>query len=195
MDLTEDERRGVRHGQPPVGGEPLTDDARLADNERRSLAEVPHPALAQGTSLYGSTKIFPDYQALDGESWLALVHGIAHESSVSFVAILQATRALRKGFETVLYFHGPGAMNTMATRGFPHTGESAFPGGQNINNQIETFIGEGGKVYVCRFGLSLHGLREEDIILGVIPAHPLDLQDCVTHYSRKGAIITSTFMF
>jgi uncharacterized repeat protein (TIGR04044 family) len=166
----------------------------LADNERRSLEEIPHPSLPQGTNLYGSTKIFPDYQARAGESYLALIHGIAHESSVSFVAILQATRALRKGFESVLYFYGPGAMNTMATRGFPHTGDSAFPGEHNINNQIETFIKEGGKVYVCRFGLSLHGLREEDVIDGVIPAHPLDLQDCVIHYSRKGAIISSTFM-
>jgi uncharacterized repeat protein (TIGR04044 family) len=182
MDLTD----GVRG--------PADHDRRVAANERLSLAEVPHPVLPPGSSLYGSTKIFPDYQAQAGESWLTLIHGIAHESSVSFVALLQATRALRKGFETVVYFHGPGAMNTMATRGFPHTGESAFPGEQNINHQIETFIGEGGKVYVCRFGLSLHGLREEDVIAGVIPAHPLDLQDCVIHYARRGAVITSTFM-
>jgi uncharacterized repeat protein (TIGR04044 family) len=123
------------------------------------------------------------------------VHGIAHESSVSFVAILQATRALRKGFESVIYFYGPGAMNCMATRGFPMTGDSAFPGEHNINNQIETFIAEGGKVYCCRFGLSLHGLREEDLIAGVIPAHPLDVQDCLIHYARKGAIINSAFMW
>ncbi|CAO5227804.1 MSMEG_0572/Sll0783 family nitrogen starvation response protein [Frankia sp. AgKG'84/4] len=180
--------------QEPGQQEPGQDERALTENERRSLAEIPHPSLAPGTSIYGSTKIFPDYHGDIGEAYLALVHGIAHESSVSFVAILQATRALRKGFESVLYFHGPGAMNTMATRGFPHTGDSAFPGQHNINNQIETFIREGGKVYVCRFGLSLHGLREEDVITGVIPAHPLDLQDCVIHYSRKGAIISSSFM-
>ena len=167
----------------------------LTELEAKSLAEIPHPSLPAGTNLYGSTKIFPDYEAEEGESYLTLVHGIAHESSVSFVAILQATRALRKGFESVIYFYGPGAMNCMATRGFPTTGDSAFPGEHNINNQLKTFIDEGGKAYVCRFGLSLHGLREEDLMEGVIPAHPLDVQDCLIHYARKGAIINSTYMW
>ena len=168
--------------------------AELTELEQKSLAEIPHPSLEPGADLYGSTKIFPDYQAEPGESYLTLVHGIAHESSVSFVAILQATRALRKGFDSALYFYGPGSMNCMATRGFPTTGDSAFPGEQNINNTLKTFIDEGGTVYGCRFGLSLHGLREEDLIEGVIPAHPLDVQDCVIHYARKGAIINSTYM-
>jgi uncharacterized repeat protein (TIGR04044 family) len=84
-------------------------------------------------------------------------------------------------------------MNAMATRGFPTTGDSGFPGEQNINNQIERFIEEGGTVYVCRFGLSLHGLREEDLIAGTIPCHPLDVQDALIHYARKGAIINSTY--
>ena len=30
---------------------------------------------------------------------------------------------------------------------------------------------------------------------GVIPAHPLDVQDCLIHYARKGAIINSTYMW
>ena len=167
----------------------------MNDIEKQSLEEIPHPSLPAGTNLYGSTKVFPDYQANPGQSYLTLVHGIAHESSVSFVAILQATRALRKGFESVIYFYGPGAMNCMATRGFPTTGDSAFPGEHNINNQLTTFMAEGGKVYCCRFGLSLHGLREEDLISGVIPAHPLDVQDCVIHYANKGAIINSTYMW
>lgn len=167
----------------------------LTELEKLSLNEIPHPSLPQGTNLYGSTKLFPDYQASEGQSYLTLIHGIAHESSVSFVAILQATRALRKGFESVIYFYGPGAMNCMATRGFPTTGDTAFPGEHNINNQLATFISEGGKVYCCRFGLSLHGLREEDLIEGVIPAHPLDVQDCVIHYANKGAIINSTYMW
>ena len=168
--------------------------AELTELEAQSLAEIPHPSLPAGSNLYGSTKLFPDYKAEEGESYLTLVHGIAHESSVSFVAILQATRALRKGFESVIYFYGPGAMNCMATRGFPTTGDSAFPGEHNINNQLKTFIDEGGKAYCCRFGLSLHGLREEDLMEGVIPAHPLDVQDCLIHYARKGAIINSTYM-
>ena len=122
------------------------------------------------------------------------MHGIAHESSVSFVAILQATRALRKGFESALYFYGPGAMNCIANRGFPTTGDAAFPGETNINDALETFIAEGGTVYCCRFGMALHGMREEDLIEGVIPTHPLDVQDAVIHYANKGAIIQSNFM-
>ncbi|WP_174278093.1 MSMEG_0572/Sll0783 family nitrogen starvation response protein [Goekera deserti] len=178
---------------PATGTTPLATPEDLKANAAASLAEIPHPSLAKGSNLYGSTKIFPDYKAGEGESYLTLVHGIAHESSVSFVAILQALRALRKGYESVLYFYGPAAMNAMATRGFPTTGDSAFPGEQNINGQIEKFIEEGGTVYVCRFGLSLHGLREEDLIAGTIPCHPLDVQDALIHYARKGAIINSTY--
>ena len=54
-------------------------------------------------------------------------------------------------------------MNCMATRGFPTTGDSAFPGEHNINNQLTTFIDEGGKAYCCRFGLSLHGLDRQPL--------------------------------
>jgi len=45
---------------------------------------------------------------------------------------------------------------------------------------------------VERLGLSLHGAREEDLMEGVIPAHPLDMQDALIEYSRKGAIINMT---
>ncbi|MCM3523331.1 MSMEG_0572/Sll0783 family nitrogen starvation response protein, partial [Curtobacterium sp. P97] len=127
---------------------PLATPEEIKANAEASLAEIPHPSLPPGSNLYGSTKIFPDYRAGEGESYFTLVHGIAHESSVSFVACLQALRALRKGFESVLYFYGPAAMNAMATRGFPTTGDSAFPGEHNINAQIEKFIEEGGTVYV-----------------------------------------------
>lgn len=173
----------------------MTDDidAQIKANIEASLAEIPHPSQPKGTNLYGSTKIFPDYQAENGEAYLTLVHGIPHESSVSFVAVLQATRALRKGFESAIYFYGPGALACMDTRGFPKTGDVAFPGNQNLNDAIKTFIGEGGTVYCCRFGMALHGCREEDLIAGVIPAHPLDVQDAVIHYARKGAIINSTY--
>jgi uncharacterized repeat protein (TIGR04044 family) len=169
-------------------------DATIAANIAKSLNEIPHPSLPKGTNIYGGTKIFPDYKATAGETYFTLVHGIAHESSVSFVAVLQATRALRKGFESAIYFYGPGAINCLATRGFPTTGDSGFPGEQNINDSLATFIKEGGTVYCCRFGLALHGGREEDLIEGVIPAHPLDVQDALIHYARKGAIINSTYM-
>jgi len=178
---------------PATTGTALISDADLKAAQDTSKSEIQHPSLPKGSNIYGSTKIFPDYQAGAGDSYFTLVHGIAHESSVAFVACLQALRALRKGYESVLYFYGPGAMNAMATRGFPTTGDNGFPGEQNINSQIEKFIEEGGTVYVCRFGLSLHGLREEDLIAGTIPCHPLDVQDALIHYARKGAIINSTY--
>jgi uncharacterized repeat protein (TIGR04044 family) len=159
----------------------------LNELEQQSISEIPHPSLPEGSTIYGTTKVFPDYKAENGEAYFTLVHGIAHESSVSFVAVLQATRALRKGFEAAIYFYGPGSLNCLATRGFPTTGNSAFPG------ELKTFIAEGGKVYCCRFGLSLHGAREEDLIEGVVPTHPLDVQDAIIHYARKGAIINSTY--
>lgn len=168
-------------------------EAQIKANIEASLNEIPHPSLPKGTNIYGSTKLFPDFQAEEGETYFTLIHGIPHESSVSFVAILQATRALRKGFESAIYFYGPGTLAVAATRGFPTTGDSGFPGELNINDALATFIKEGGTVYACRFGLALHGIREEDVIEGVIPAHPLDVQDALIHYARKGAIINSTY--
>jgi uncharacterized repeat protein (TIGR04044 family) len=158
-----------------------------------SAAEIPHPSQPAGTNLYGSTKVFPDYQASEGQIWFTLIHGIPHESSVSFVAVLQATRALRKGFETAIYFYGPGTLACMASRGFPTMGDAGFPGELNMNNSLETYIKEGGTVFCCRFGMALHGLREEDLIAGVTPCHPLDVQDAIIHYANKGAVINSTF--
>lgn len=43
---------------------------------------------------------------------------------------------------------------------------------------------QGGKVYCCCFGLSLHGAREEDLLEGVIPPHPLDVQKALIYYAR-----------
>ena len=169
--------------------------ADLTETESQSITEIPHPALPEGSNIYGGTKVFPDYQAENGETYFTLVHGIAHESSVSFVAILQATRAQRKGFESAIYFYGPGSLNCLATRGFPTVGNELFPGMRNENNQLAKFIEEGGKVYACRLGLSLHGAREEDLMDGVIPCHPLDMQDAMIEYARKGAIINTTWMF
>ncbi|BBX63810.1 GTP cyclohydrolase II [Mycobacterium saskatchewanense] len=169
-------------------------DESIAEKIATSLAEIPHPSQPKGANIYGSTKIFPDYQAGDGECYFTLIHGVAHESSVTFTAVLQATRALRKGFESAVYFYGPGAINCLATRGFPKIGDSGFPGQQNVNEALTTFIAEGGTVFCCRWGLGLHGGREEDLIEGVIPAHPLDVQDALIYYTRKGAVINSTYM-
>ena len=169
-------------------------EPKLSDQEIASLMEIPHPSKGLGESIYGATKVFPDYQAEPGETYLGMVHGIVHESSVSFVAVLLAIRAQRKGFDSALYFFGIGSLNALATRGFPTVGAELFPGMRNENSQLAKFIDEGGKVYACRLGLALHGAREEDLIAGVIPAHPLDVQDAVIHYANKGAIIQSNFM-
>ena len=121
----------------------------MTDTETTSLMEIAHPSKAVGESIYGSTKVFPDYQAEPGESYLGMVHGLAHESSVSFVAVLLGIRAARKGFDSALYFFGIGALNCLGTRGFPTVGNDLFPGMTNENGQIAKFIAEGGKVYAC----------------------------------------------
>ncbi len=113
---------------------------------------------------------------------------------MSFVAVLLALRAQKKGFESALYFFGIGALNCLATRGLPKIGDEIFPGMRNENNQLERYIESGGKVYARRLGLSLHGAREEDLIEGVVPCHALDMQDAMIHYARKGAIINTTWM-
>lgn len=170
-------------------------EPKLSDNEITSLMEIPHPTKEAGESIYGQTKVFPDYEAESGETYIGFVHGITHESSVSLVAVLMAIRAQRKGFDSALYFFGIGSLNALATRGMPTIGAEIFPGMRNENNQIERFIGEGGKVFACRLGLSLHGAREEDLMEGVIPCHPLDMQDAMIEYARKGAIMNTTWMF
>lgn len=170
-------------------------EPKLTDQEIASMMEIPHPSKAVGDSLYGETKVFPDYQAEPGETYFGLVHGLVHESSVSFVAVLQAIRAQKKGFDSALYFYGIGSLNCLQTRGFPTIGNELFPGMRNENNVLERYIGNGGKVYACRLGLALHGAREEDLTEGVIPCHPLDLQDALIEYARKGAIINSSWMF
>ena len=109
--------------------------------------------------------------------------------------MLQAIRALRKGFESALYFFGIGALNCLANRGFPTIGDDVFPGKRNKNNVARDLHQRGRHGLRCRFGLSLHGCREEDLIEGVIPAHPLDMQDAMIQYARKGAIINTTWMF
>jgi hypothetical protein len=56
-------------------------EPKLNDQEIASLMEIPHPSVGIGESIYGSTKVFPDYQAEPGETYLGMVHGIVHESA------------------------------------------------------------------------------------------------------------------
>ena len=79
-------------------------------------------------------------------------------------------------------------------RGFPKIGDEAFPGHQNFNNQITKFIGEGGKVYACRFALqALYGHGEPSLIEGIRPINPLDVLDLVLLHRRDNAFILDTW--
>ena len=66
--------------------------------------------------------------------------------------MLQATRLMRKGFETSVLLYGPGVLLGVQ-RGYPKLGSEAFPGHLVVNNKIGAFMAEGGKVYACRFAL------------------------------------------
>ena len=81
-----------------------------------------------------------------------------------------------------------------ATRGFPTVGAEAFPGHLAYNNQLQTFMKEGGKVYACRFALqALYGHGEGALIEGIRPINPLDVLDVVLLHRKEGAFILDTW--
>ena len=53
----------------------MTAVADLTENMAKSLAEIPHPSLPAGSNIYGSTKVFPDYQASEGQAWFGVRSG------------------------------------------------------------------------------------------------------------------------
>jgi uncharacterized repeat protein (TIGR04044 family) len=109
------------------------------------------------------------------------------------VNLLQATRLQRKGYETSILLYGPG-VTLGVQRGFPKLGDEAFPGHQNLNNQITKFIAEGGKVYACRFALqALYGHGEGSLIEGIIPISPLDVLDIMLLHRKANAVILDTW--
>ena len=138
-------------------------------------------------------KVFEDVQADPGEKALVTFHTVAFEGSIGLVNLLQATRLQRKGFETSVLLYGPG-VTLGVQRGFPKLGDEAFPGAQNFNNQIVKFMGEGGKVYCCRFALqALYGHGEGALIPGIRPISPLDVLDIVLLHRKAGAFILDTW--
>jgi uncharacterized repeat protein (TIGR04044 family) len=138
-------------------------------------------------------KVFEDVQAEPGEKALVTFHTVAFEGSIGFVNLLQATRLMRKGFETSVLLYGPG-VTLGVKRGFPKLGDEAFPGHMNFNNQIAKFIEEGGKVYACRFALqALYGHGEPSLIDGITPINPLDVLDLVLLHRKDGALILDTW--
>ncbi len=138
-------------------------------------------------------KVFEDVKANPGEKALVTFHTVAFEGSIGFVNMLQATRLLRKGYETSILLYGPGVTLGLQ-RGFPTLGDEAFPGHQNFNNQLKKFMAEGGKVYACRFALqALYGHGEPSLIEGVRPINPLDVLDLKLLHIRDNAVIVDTW--
>src|SRR5262249_49041549 len=138
-------------------------------------------------------KVFEDVKAAPGEKALVTFHTVAFEGSIGFVNLLQATRLKRKGFETSVLLYGPG-VTLGVQRGFPKTGDEAFPGHMNFNNQLVKFMEEGGKVYACRFALqALYGHGEPSLVPGIKPINPLDVLDLILLHRKENAFILDTW--
>jgi uncharacterized repeat protein (TIGR04044 family) len=138
-------------------------------------------------------KVFEDVKAQPGEKALVTFHTVAFEGSIGLVNILQATRILRKGFETSVLLYGPG-VTLGVQRGFPRLGDEAFPGNQTFSAKLMKFMEEGGKVYACRFALqALYGHGEGALLPGIVPISPLDVLDIVLIHRRENAFILDTW--
>lgn len=158
------------------------------------MPKVTQPANAKGDFLVDyEEKVFEDVKAEPGDKALVTFHTVAFEGSIGFVNLLQATRLQRKGYETSILLYGPG-VTLGVQRGFPKLGDEAFPGHQNLNNQIAKFMAEGGKVYACRFALqALYGHGEGALIPGIKPISPLDVLDLKLLHLKQGAVILDTW--
>jgi uncharacterized repeat protein (TIGR04044 family) len=153
------------------------------------------PQKEEGQVLYNvEEKLFEDIKANPGEKAYVFIHTVPYEGSVALVNLLTATRLRRKGFEVNIVLYGPGVLLASGTRGFPAVGQEAFPGHLAINNQIKTLIKEGANIYACRFAMgALYGYREDDLIEGVKPFHPLDVLDSALTAWREGAFQINTW--
>lgn len=159
------------------------------------MAEFKNDRVSPGDAIVDyEDKVFPDHQAEEGEKAFVFYHAIPFESSASLVNLLTATRINRKGFDTSIVFFGPGSLVTSQSRGYPKVGDEGFPGAMNYNNQLRTFLNEGGKVYACRFSAAaLYGMREADMMEGVKPINPLDVLDSVITAWRAKALTMNTW--
>ncbi len=139
-------------------------------------------------------KVFPDHQAREGDRALVMMHTVPFEGSVGLVNMLTTTRIARKGFDTSFVLYGPGVLMGAAGRGFPKVGDEAFPGNLAFNNQMQTILDEGSKIYACRFAMAgLYGMRESDLMAGIKPFHPLDVLDVLIDHWRDGALTIATW--
>jgi uncharacterized repeat protein (TIGR04044 family) len=158
------------------------------------MPPITHPLHKEGDFLVDpEEKVFEDVKAAPGEKALVTFHTVAFEGSIGLVNMLQATRLMRKGFETSVLLYGPGVLLGVQ-RGFPKLGSEAFPGHLVVNNKIGAFMAEGGKVYACRFALSaLYGQTEAALIPGIKPINPLDVLDIVLLHRKANAFILNTW--
>ena len=139
-------------------------------------------------------KVFPDHQAKPGQKAFIFFHCVPFESSASLVNLLTATRIRRKGFDTNIVFFGPGSLIVAKTRGYPKVGDEGFPGNMTYNNQLRTFMDEGGHVFACRFSAAaLYGMREIDMMDGVKPINPRDVLDAAITAWQEGALTLNTW--
>ena len=154
------------------------------------MPKVQQPAHKSGDFFVDyEEKVFEDVKAKPGEKALVTFHTVAFEGSIGLVNLLQATRLLRKGFETSVLLYGPG-VTLGVQRGFPKIGDEAFPGHMAINGQLIKFMKEGGKVYACRFALqALYGHGEPALIEGIKPINPLDVLDLMLLHRRDDAFM------
>ena len=158
------------------------------------MPAVQKPANATGDYLVDyEEKVFEDVKAEPGEKALVTFHTVAFEGSIGLVNLLQATRLLRKGFETSVLLYGPG-VTLGVQKGFPRLGDEAFPGHQAMSKQITKFMEEGGKAYACRFALqALYGHGEPSLIPGIRPIAPQDVLDLVLLHRRDNAVVIDTW--
>src|ERR1700753_3822653 len=158
------------------------------------MATVTAPAHQKGDSFVDyEEKVFEDVKAQPGEKALITFHTVAFEGSIGLVNLLQATRILRKGFETSILLYGPGVTLGLQ-RGFPKLGNEAFPGHQVYAQRLTKFMEEGGKVYACRFALqALYGHGEPSLLPGIVPISPLDVLDLILLHRKDGAFILNTW--
>src|SRR6201999_2832103 len=147
-------------------------------SKESNMPAVTQPAHQKGDYLVDyEQKVFEDVKAKPGEKGLVTFHTVAFEGSIGFVNMLQATRLMRKGFETSILLYGPG-VTLGVQRGFPKLGDEAFPGHQNFNKTLVKFMAEGGNVAACRFAWqALSGNGEGALDLGINPISPLDVLD------------------
>src|ERR1700728_3591092 len=164
------------------------------DHKECNMPDVTMPARQKGDYLVDyEEKVFEDVKAKPGEKALVTFHTVAFEGSIGLVNMLQATRLMRKGFETSVLLYGPGVLLGVQ-RGFAKIGSEAFPGHLVVNQKIGAFMAEGGKVYACRFALqALYGHGEPSLLPGIRPINPLDVLDIVLLHKRDNAFILNTW--